>query len=161
MTSTDVLLRNTVITVDTVIGNEAAAEVFAYWQAAREGRIAPKRADIDPMELFEHLPNISMIKCIGGAGMDFEFSLIGTGLAKIYGLVTGQRIAAVECWPPLRKALQGALELCALERSPVHGIWPQVLTLKKVEVDIEVVLVPVSEDGSEVSRVLGYHAITA
>lgn len=120
--------------------------------------MAPKRGEVDPLDLFEFLPNIAMIKVIDD-GSDFEFSLIGTGLAKLYGLVTRQIVSQVDCAPETKDALLDALTLCVASKKPVHGLWDKALTVKLVEIDLEVALVPISEDGNRISRVLGYHAV--
>ncbi|WP_420402455.1 PAS domain-containing protein [Nisaea sp.] len=148
-----------VIGEGTVLASERAKRILAQWNDLRADRIAPRRSEVDPLDLFDFLPTLAMIK-ISEGGDGFQFSLIGTGLAKIYGLVTRQFVSRAAFPQPTKEALQQALQLCVTERSPVHGVWPQVKAMNDVKVDIEVVFLPISEDGIEVSRILGYHAIT-
>lgn len=159
MRATQARRSNAIIVEDSVIDNAQLAAVLSYWENARAGRMAPARADIDPVDLFDLLPNLAMIKCVDQSRA-FEFSLIGTGLARLYGLVTGQRVSDIACWPPVRDSLEEALTLCMTARKPVLGRWPSILTLKQSEIDLEAVFMPVSEDGQVVDRILGYHAIT-
>lgn len=141
-----------------VFENPAIGRLVAQWENLCDGRIAPRRAEVDPLDLFEFLPGIAMIKAIDD-GVSFQFSLIGTGLAKLYGLVTRQVVSQVDCPPENREALLDALTLCVASKKPVHGIWRKARTLKLAQIDLEVVFVPISEDGKEVSRILGYHAV--
>lgn len=150
---------NAVVGAETGLASKQANKILSYWNELREGRMAPPRREVDPIDLFEFLPHLAMIKPVEH-GKDFQFSLIGTGLAKVYGLVTRQLISEVGCWAPTRDALEEGLRLCTTARAPVHGIWDRMKTLKEVDVDIEVVLMPISEDGSEVSRILVFHALT-
>lgn len=143
----------------TVCGSERVGQIVAQWSDLGAGRIGPRRRDVDPIELFEFLPNLAMIKVVEGDD-PFQFSLIGTGLAKIYGLVTRQSVARAAFPGPTKEVLQQALKLCVTERSPVHGVWRQLKTVQDVKVDIEVVFLPISEDGAKVNRILGYHAIS-
>ncbi|UUX48435.1 PAS domain-containing protein [Nisaea acidiphila] len=147
---------NAVIGADTALTNKQAGRILAYWNDLRGDRMAPPRSEVDPLDLFDFLPHLAMIKTADRGG-DFQFSLIGTGLSKIYGLVTRQMVSQVDCWEPTREALEEGLRLCAAAKAPVHGEWGRMKTLKNVDVDIEVVLLPISEDGAEVSRILGFH----
>ncbi|WP_028466637.1 PAS domain-containing protein [Nisaea denitrificans] len=158
MTSTDSGRSNAAIDETTVFDSPVVERLVSHWETLRQGRVAPKRGEVDPLDLFEFLPNISMIKVING-GADFEFSLIGTGLAKLYGLVTRQIVSQVECAPETRDALLDALKLCVESKKPVHGLWDKARTAKLVEINLEVAFVPISEDGNEISRILGYHAV--
>lgn len=147
-----------VIEDGTLLANDRSKQILAQWNDLRAGRAAPRRSEVDPIELFDFLPNLAMIKTVDDGG-EFQFSLIGTGLAKIYGLVTRQLVSRAAFSETTRDLLLEALQLCVTARAPVHGIWRQVNTANQVKVDIEVVLLPVSEDGTEVSRILCYHAI--
>src|SRR5690348_504496 len=67
--------------------------LVAYWESKRAGRIAPRRADIDPTDLAPHLPNIFMLDVLEG-GTDFSFRLIGTGIVRGMGRdSTGKRLS--------------------------------------------------------------------
>lgn len=158
MTSTERRKSSAVINGETVFERPAVGRLVSHWREVCGDRMAPRRDEVDPIDLFEFLPHIAMIKPLD-AGADFQFSLIGTGLVKLYGLVTRQNVSRIECGPEIREALQESLQLCMSEKAPVHDIWRNVRTLSQVDVTIEVAFVPISEDGIEVSRILGYHII--
>ena len=147
-----------VIDAETVFERPVVGRLVSHWRKICGDRMAPTRGEVDPMDLFEFLPHIAMIKPLDERA-DFQFSLIGTGLVKLYGLVTRQAVSQVECAKETREALQESVRLCVSEKAPVHGFWRKVRTLSQVEVSVEVVFVPISEDGEEVTRVLGYHAM--
>lgn len=148
-----------VIDEETVLSSDRSKQILAQWNDLRTGRIAPRRREVDPLDLFDFLPNLAMIRTTE-SGDDFQFSLIGTGLAKIYGLVTRQMVSRAEFSEPARIMLQDALQLCATARAPVRGVGRQIKATNDVKVDIELISLPISEDGAEVSRILCYHAIT-
>tara|TARA_R110002012_G_scaffold99725_4_gene237876 strand:+ start:753 stop:1322 length:570 start_codon:yes stop_codon:yes gene_type:complete len=158
VTLEDTARRNRVIDDTSVFESPAIGRLVSHWENLCKGRMAPRRAEVDPLDLFEFLPGIAMIK-VFDAGVSFEFSLIGTGLAKLYGLVTRQIVSQVDCPPENREALLDALTLCVASKKPVLGTWRKARTLKLVEMDLEVVFVPISEDGDQVSRILGYHVV--
>lgn len=142
----------------TVFKNSLVQRLLSHWDGLCQGRTAPRRGEVDPLDLFEFLPRIAMLKVIDN-GNDFEFSLLGTGLAKVYGLVTREIVSQVDCAPETREALLDALKLCVDSKKPVHGTWYKARTVKFVEMNFEVVFVPISEDGTKISRVLGYHEV--
>jgi hypothetical protein len=51
--------------------------LHAYWNRKRAGRLMPTRADIDPVELRQHLGNLVLIEPVP-AEDDFRYRLIGT-----------------------------------------------------------------------------------
>ena len=59
-------------------------DLVVYWDHKRAGRMAPRRADIDPSEIVAHLPHLFMLDVIDG-GKDFRFRLIGTHLVEGLG----------------------------------------------------------------------------
>lgn len=141
---------------DDRIAAQSVRAIVERWEALKGPRPAPRRADVDPVELFDFLPHLTMIRVIDD-GRDFEFSLIGTGLSKLYGLVTRQRVSAAAIPDSARAALLQVLAACAESMAPVHAFFRNVATVKRGSVDIEMVCLPLSEDGRTVSRILGFH----
>src|SRR5688500_16016109 len=58
-------------------------DVFDYWDERRRGRVAPSRADIDPLDLVEVLPRV-MLADVSTDPMDFRYRLSGTGIADVH-----------------------------------------------------------------------------
>lgn len=73
----------------------ALAIVAAYWQARRQGRLMPDRADIDPLELPPWLwPNL-LITEPAGDGANWRYRLVGSAHVERYtydftGKTTGE-----------------------------------------------------------------------
>ncbi|MCF8469337.1 MAG: PAS domain-containing protein [Parvibaculum sp.] len=60
------------------------AAVFDYWQRKRGERIMPARADINPLELKEHLGWIILLDVLPDLA-DFRYRLIGTKVSRYFG----------------------------------------------------------------------------
>jgi hypothetical protein len=58
--------------------------VRAYWERKREGRFAPRRADIDPADLVDNLPRI-MLADVLPEPLDFRYRLSGTSISNVHG----------------------------------------------------------------------------
>ena len=58
--------------------------VHAYWTAKRQDRFAPRRLDIDPVDMVEVLPRIMLVD-IEADPLDFRYRLAGTGICTIHG----------------------------------------------------------------------------
>ncbi|MBO6835697.1 MAG: PAS domain-containing protein [Alphaproteobacteria bacterium] len=57
-----------------------------YWDTKRANRIAPRRRDIDPLEMPDILPRILLADVIDGPdGIDFRYRLSGTGICNVHG----------------------------------------------------------------------------
>ena len=56
------------------------AALYAYWNDVRDGRIAPRRFDIEPSRIGDLLPHTFMLERSGG--QNFRFRLAGTSLCE-------------------------------------------------------------------------------
>jgi hypothetical protein len=77
------------------------ARVRAYWEAKRGDRVAPRRADIDPIDLKDVLPRVMLADVVArpapltetadrdpGAAdemLDFRYRLAGTAISSVHG----------------------------------------------------------------------------
>ena len=66
-------------------------QLVAYWEKKRGMRLAPCRADVDPVELRMHLPNIFMVDVLDG-GADFRYRLIGAAIVAGLGRALPDRL---------------------------------------------------------------------
>jgi hypothetical protein len=108
-----------------VLEDPTIAAVHAYWDNKREGRLMPSRADINPVEMREHLGWIMMIE-VPADMEDFRYRLIGTKVARYFvhnstGMTVSEAFAPYG--PGAVKGVQAVYRKAARERVPVraHG----------------------------------------
>jgi hypothetical protein len=122
-----------------------------YWFEKRAGRLAPTRADIDPIDIGPILPQVMLVD-VSTDPVDFRFRLAGTGLFKIHGAeLTNKR--ALDLEPPAYGALIHRLYCDALaRRAPiVHRLLIECETRRCAYLRI---ILPLSEDGEAINRLL-------
>lgn len=67
------------------------AELYAYWDGKRAGRVMPTRADIDPLEMRPWLGHLLLIEI--GADRRFVYRLYGTAFVESFGIdMTGKSV---------------------------------------------------------------------
>jgi hypothetical protein len=75
--------------------NPLFQDLVAYWRRKRGENPLPRRRDIDPLELKQHLGSLNIIECLPGLA-DFRYRLIGTNIAAAYGRdSTGRTVRAL------------------------------------------------------------------
>jgi hypothetical protein len=122
-----------------------------YWERKRTGRLAPMRADIDPVEIASLLPRVMLVD-VSTDPIDFRFRLAGTGIFKIHGAeLTNKR--ALELEPPAYAALIHRLFCDAVaRRGPIaHRLLLECETRRGAYMRI---ILPLSEDGMEINRLM-------
>lgn len=122
-----------------------------YWSRKRAGRLAPKRADIDPAEIAPLLPRVILVD-VSADPLDFRFRLAGTGLFRIHGAeLTNKR--ALDLEPAAYGALIHRLYCDALaRRAPmVHRLLIECETRRSAYLRV---MLPLSEDGASINRLL-------
>lgn len=131
------------------------ATVERYWRdKCRDGRF-PARSEIDPLDLAEVLPYLSIMD-LEGNPFRARFRLVGTELARFYGReVRGKWVDEMEDWPE-----QDVIDTVAIFRrvhetgQPVFGLS---LCLWQEQKDhmFEFACFPLSDDGRTVTHCLG------
>jgi len=122
-----------------------------YWHRKRGGRLAPARADIDPVEIASLLPRVMLVD-VSTDPLDFRFRLAGTGIFRIHGAeLTNKR--ALELEPPAYAALTHRLYCDALERrAPIaHRLLIEAETKRSAYMRI---ILPLSEDAAVINRLM-------
>ena len=124
---------------------------FAYWQSKCRGRAMPSRADIDPVEIVEFLPNITLVDVVED-DRRFVYRLVGTAEVELRGNdPTGKSVA---------EAYFGAVPADALDR--YEAVCETCAPLYE-EDDFQAVdryvseanlFLPLSDDGNSVNKVL-------
>lgn len=127
-------------------------EVLAYWQARRNRRLAPRRADLDPpFELRAMLPRIMLVNVLRDP-MDFRYRLSGTGICNVDGRdLTG--LSPNDMQPPEygRLIWQHYADCVRHPRPVAHRFHVEFANKVRRYVRL---LLPLSEDGSAVTMLL-------
>lgn len=125
--------------------------VHAYWSAKRQGRFAPRRRDLDPVDMVEVLPRIMLVD-VEQEPLDFRYRLSGTGICEVHGTdPTGSRPR------DLKPQAYGAL-IDSHYRAVVAGGVPMLHLIVLDTYDraraYARLLLPLSEDGVRVTMLM-------
>lgn len=134
-------------------GFAAIAQVEAYWEALRAGRLLPKRSDIDPRGIDQALENAFIIERIK-VGVA-RFRVAGSHLSDLMGMeIRGMPITSLFA-PNHRRPVADLLEevfqtpaSCRLSLYATGASPRQTL-------DAQLILLPLKSDLGDVSRALG------
>lgn len=127
-------------------------EVHAYWRAKCGDRAMPARADLDPIDIPELLPNLILIDVIPPSGR-LRVRLVGTWIVNQFGRdYTGRYLDEIdfgeaqdEIVREYSAAAAAAYPVCSDHR--YRNLGGQIY-------DIERLILPLSEDGERVSMLL-------
>ncbi len=130
-------------------------ELVAYWEAKRAGRMAPRRSDIDPIELKAHLPRLLLLDVLQ-AGVDFRYRLIGTAIVQGMGHdSTGRRVSEVFAdHPALLKGVLERFRRVVVKQVPIFTRGRTLWIPDREHRRYVAVGMPLSEDGVRVNMIL-------
>lgn len=130
--------------------------LFDYWRSKCRGGMLPHRDDIDPSEIAQYLPTISLLDVDRSAEQaTFQFRLAGTGLYDIYNReITGSYVADLPVGS--RRDYWDRVLTRVVDRSrPSAGAVRSALSGKTHTAQFWVRL-PLADDGKSVSMILGF-----
>jgi hypothetical protein len=128
-------------------------DVFVYWLGKRDGRSAPLRGDLNPVEFDPSwLPNLFMYRLESNGR--FRCILIGTEMVQIYGRdETGMYLD--EIVPPKHAASRKRLfERTVQDRLPIFYTGPALIPSGDSR-RVERLLLPASSDGVVCDHIFG------
>lgn len=131
-----------------------AVALYQYWNARRGARSLPSRTDIDPLEMRQWLPRLTLVD-VSPDGKQFTYRLVGTQIVDLLGLnPTGRPIETA--WPEdeAARSLEGyrdVVETCAPVFCQQTCDW-----LADQEPTAWDIRLPLSSDGFGVDMILGY-----
>jgi hypothetical protein len=128
---------------------------YDYWQGKRRGDRLPGRQDIDPLEIPDLLPHISMVDVVGqGDAMRFRFRLVGTANVEIAGREhTGAFIEDIFAPDDAARVRETYREMVAT-KEPHY--WLTTLTVRgNPPVRYARLMVPLASDGETVDMLMG------
>ena len=124
------------------------------WKRVAAGRLAPRREEITPALLRSVLPSIWMIDVIDG-GRDFRFRFAGDRVIQFMGRRYAGELLSDHIDVPFFQRMKAILSECVSRKAPV-AVGPLRSNLPGKEfLEIEVVVMPLSEDGETVSCLFG------
>lgn len=131
-------------------------ELYAYWDAIRNGRIAPRRFEIEPAKIAGLLRETFIAECTGLLGM--RFRLAGTRLCHQFGReLRGDDFLGFWSHED-REAISSVVHNIVNDGAVGYGRFVG-MTESNREAAFEFVLLPLIHTGSSINRLLG--AITA
>lgn len=131
------------------------ADLFAYWDRVRDGRRMPRRANINPMDIAQQLPNVLLIDVTSGpAGLVYR--LIGTHVRALRGGndPTGLPVADEGFGQPRENVVEN-YRFVSETGSFLYDPRPYRSSRGLVCLG-ETLFLPMSEDGEVVTQILAY-----
>jgi hypothetical protein len=139
-----------------VISSGRLKRLFDYWNTLKGARIAPARTDLKPADMREHLVWIWLMDA-GNNGEEFRFRMGGDRVVQFFGNHLGG--ASVKDVLPNAPAFFGrfldVVTLAAKSAKPVLAGPGQVPYEEKAFFEMEALLLPLSDDGVNVTGLLG------
>jgi hypothetical protein len=134
--------------------SERLVGVLDAWKRTAGDRMAPKREEITPSLLRTALPWIWMIDVIDG-GKDFRFRIAGERVIQFMGRRYAGELLSENLENPFFQRMRGILVECRDRKKPV-AVGPVRSNLKGKEFfEMEIVVMPLSEDGQHVTTLFG------
>lgn len=134
--------------------SEQLKALAAYWQEKCAGRFAPRRADIDPLDLRAHMPYLFLVDVL--PDHEFRYRLMGTALVEGTGRdITGKLLSELHGGTPeVMNRLKSRFDQVIATRQPVYTSG-QVYWLGQRELrQFECGYFPLSGDGRTVNMIL-------
>jgi hypothetical protein len=131
-------------------------QLYAYWDHVRNGRVAPRRFEIEPSMIAAVLPETFIVEGTGALG--YRFRLAGTRICEQFGReLRGADLLSL--WEGAdRDAVASLLRNVVADGVVGHGRF-RAYSCSNRQASFEFVLLPLIHTGDIINRVLG--AITA
>ena len=131
-------------------------QLYAYWDRVRNGRVAPRRFEVEPAKIAALLPETFIAECAGMLG--YRFRLAGTKICEQFGReLRGADLLSL--WDTDdRDAVASLLRNVFTDAAVGHFAF-RAYSRTNRQASFELVLLPLIHTGEAINRVLG--AITA
>lgn len=131
-------------------------QLFAYWDRVRNGRVAPRRFEIEPSLIAAVLPETFIVEGTGALG--YRFRLAGTRICEQFGReLRGADLLSL--WEEAdREAVASLLRNVFDDAAVGYGRF-RAYSCTNRQASFEFLLLPLIHTGESINRVLG--AITA
>ena len=125
-----------------------------YWQSRRRGDLLPGRKDIDPLDIPDLLPRVSLLDVIrAGDTLRYRFRLVGTAVVRITGREhTGAFMDAV--FEPHDVARLETIYRAIVETHEPHYWQVRIAMLGGTPAHLARLMVPLATDGRTVDLLM-------
>lgn len=131
-----------------------------YWKSKKGTRIAPARADIDPVDIPRILPRVMLadVETSATGQIDFSYRLSGTGIRNVHGY-DPTSLRPSNLTPPLYGQLIHAHYRTAVEtRQPLAHVI--VMVTNKKQRSYARIILPLSADGETINMLMTVDSAT-
>ncbi|MDY0872315.1 PAS domain-containing protein [Dongia rigui] len=129
------------------------AVLYRYWDEKRGQRRMPRRADLDPADLTPYLPSILLVDVVADERL-YVYRLVGTREVTMRGNDPTGKPVMENTFLDRAQALRN-YDQVVLSKAPL--VDPTPTTSEDHEwLDMETIFLPLSEDDSEVDKILVY-----
>jgi hypothetical protein len=132
--------------------SEKLRAVHALWRDLKGQAIGPKRAEITPARLRGVMPWTFVMEVAGG---DFRFSFAGDRIVQFMGKAHAGLMLSSLLGTPFYDGMSRFLANAVAARVPGHAGPLRSNFPDKEHLEIEVIVLPLSEDGEHVSALVG------
>jgi hypothetical protein len=131
-----------------IVQSQRIHRLYAYWREKAAGGV-PARAEFDPVDVRELLPNLMMLDVLGDP-LRFRYRLVGTRVVQYTGFdFTGRYLDEMVFQG--RDFMEECYQLVLRERRPVFGHYAWLVRSRHFG-RCEFGLFPLSDDGKRVDR---------
>lgn len=128
-------------------------DVLEYWKGKCRDGALPRRADIDPLDLRRHLPNLILID-VEHDPLRLRYRLIGTRITQAMQRDSTGRYYGEIYAPEIVEAIHGSFRWIFANRRPLRT-FGQAFYPDRNFYDYETLNLPLSSDGTVIDMVLG------
>jgi hypothetical protein len=125
--------------------------LYEFWKERRGTRMAPSRAELDPMAMRYILGNLLLVDVLRDP-LRFRYRLCGTNIVARAGFDLTGRFVDEHPEPQFRDFALARYRNVVETAAPLHGLRDEVLDQRTRR--YEVLMLPLSSDGASVDMVL-------
>lgn len=134
------------------LGEPALIALYQYWTEKCEARRAPRRADIDPVDIPDLLPYISLTDVLDG-GARYRIRLAGTKVEERFGCSLTNRMFDEVMHGPYLDYVQGLFKKLLRDCAPLYS-ESSFAPRRTHELRVKRLALPLSDDQKTVNMIL-------
>jgi len=134
--------------------SEKLKSAFDAWDTLRAGRIGPKREEITPAPLKGVLASTFIIDVVDG-GQDFRFRFAGDRIIQFMGRRFAGMLLSELIGTSFFDSMRAMYSGCVAAKRPITSGVRQATYPGKEFLEIEAMVLPLSEDGANVTHLFG------